>query len=108
MLGQASPLTHSGAPAAQRLHQQRIHPLHIRCRIGRHAAFGQQGLVKHDMRQIGKARGIALRIGQLADQGMLHVDFQHRLDIRHRLAGLAQHAGQLHADALLFRYQAGR
>lgn len=34
------------------LDQQRIHPLHIRRRIGRQATFGQQCLVKQDVGQV--------------------------------------------------------
>lgn len=42
------------AAAAECLQQLRVNALHIRRRIGRHAAFGQQGLVKQNMRQVVK------------------------------------------------------
>ena len=53
-----------------RLHEQSIHPFHISRRVGRQAAFGQQGLVEQDVGQVVEVHAAV----QLFDQGVVGVD----------------------------------
>jgi len=68
--------------------QQRIHPFHIRRRILRQAAFGQQGLVVEAVGQVVEVHAAV----ELFHQRMLGVHFEDGLVVWGFLAGLFEQA----------------
>jgi hypothetical protein len=66
--------------ASWRADQQCVDPLHIGRRVVRHATFGQQRLVKQDVRQVVEMH----RALELLDQRVFGIDFQHRLHFGRR------------------------